>query len=148
MAKPCFHASFPAVLNIMTGRNVFDDADTKEEVHQIIKFLTGISPDSPSFITKMNLVREIFCKRFKDIWDITRKAQVTSFAMSLEKFARGSEDYCRVVDNWLRNMQENGFRDLILEPIEDGTECLRSIKARIRHHEEGIVKHRLVQPAA
>ena len=148
MAKPCFHASFKAVLNIMTDRNVFDEEDTKNEVQQIVQEMTGLSPDNPLFVSKMSLVRKSFCKKFTEIWDNTRRAQVTSFAKSLEKYARGSEDYCRVVDNWLLNMQTNGFKDLILEPIEDGTEEHREIKARVRHHEEGIVKHRQVQPAA
>ncbi|MCX6717960.1 MAG: hypothetical protein NTU76_04815 [Candidatus Taylorbacteria bacterium] len=147
MAKPCFHASFKSVLNIMTGKNVFDDEGTKKEVQQIVQEMTGLSPDNPLFVSKMSLVRESFCKRFREIWDNTRRAQVTSFARSLERYARGSEDYCRVVDNWLLNMQANGFRDLVLEPFEDGSEVHREIKVRVRHH-DGITKHKQVLPAA
>jgi hypothetical protein len=148
MAKPCFHASFKAVLNIMTGKNVFDEEDTKKEVQQIIQEMTGLSPDNPSFVSKTVLVRESFCKRFREIWDNTKRAQVTAFARNLGQQTRGSEDYCRLVDNWLRSMQVCGFKDLILEPIEDGSEVHREIKARVRDHEEGITKHRLVLPAA
>ena len=148
MAKSSFHASFKAVLNIMTGKNVFDDADTRKEVQQIVQEMTGLSPDNPLFVSKTGLVRESFCKRFREIWDNTKRAQVTAFAKNLERYTRGSEDYCRLVDNWLRSMQVCGFKDLILEPIEDGTEVHREIKARVRHHEEGIVKHKLVLPAA
>lgn len=141
MAKPCFHASFKAVLNIMSGRMVFKDQPTREEVKKIVEFLTGAKPDSEEYDKGLRKVRVHLCCRFEKIWDDSMRSRIAIFENQiLSKHQVGSEAYMKTVNNWLDHMRKVGFYDLILKPIEDSKP--RLFRAEITPHDEGIVKHK------
>jgi len=143
-----FHVSFKAVLNIMVGKPVFEDSHTREEVKTVVELWTGMSSDDPAFDASAKRVQEYFCKHFAHIYDNMMRTRIAVFKNHLKQYRPGSDEYLAAVNNWLQNMEKNGFYDFILEPIKDGTEKHRSSKARSFPHKEGIVKHKQSQQAA